>query len=325
MGERGIAREFCAPMTAPPARPRRRLSAPTWLIVLSIAVVVLVGGLFAVVRYGPLTSAGRLLIEAQASGLKIGRLGRLRVEGVRGDIWRSFTIDRLSIADDKGVWLDARNLDVQWRYAELFRRRLHIDFVSARQVSLIRRPTLTPEEKSSNLPVSFEIDAAKARIEMAPSFSWRRGVYDLRTAFSVERAGGAVGQGSAESVLHPGDHLHIRFDVGRTRSFVVAADAVEARGGALAGMLGLVADQPFTLTAMANGSTGAGHFTLASRVGGTTPIEGIGAWNAAGGSADVHLALAASSLLAGYQKISGRIYASTSRGPGRRTDFTPWF
>jgi len=285
--------------------PRRRPSGPAWLIIVSVGVVVIVGGLIGVARYGPLTSVGRMMIEARLTGLKVGRFGRLRIEGVRGDIWRSFTVSRLSIADRRGIWLDARGLAVRWHWSELLGRRLHMDFLSARTVTVIRRPILGPAEKPTPMPVSIQIDDARARVEMLPALSLRRGVYDIRTAFSVERFGGALGQGTAESVLHPGDHLHVRFDVGRSKAFTLAADAREASGGALAGALGLAADRPFSLTANAAGSMAAGRFTLDSRIGGLVPIQGAGAWNKAGGSADAHLVLAASSLLSPWRRMLG--------------------
>ena len=99
---------------------RRRLGAPGWIIVISVGLVLLVAAALSLVRYGAITPQGRLFVEARANGLKIGRMGRLKIEGVGGDIWRDFTVRRLTVIDEKGVWLDAQDLRVQWRYAELF-------------------------------------------------------------------------------------------------------------------------------------------------------------------------------------------------------------
>lgn len=282
----------------------RRLPRQGWLIVGSLLAVAAVAIVVAAIRYGPLTPAGRLFVAAQASGLKIGRLGTLRVEGVRGDVWSDFSVERLAIADEKGVWLDARGVRVHWRYAELFRRRLHIDLVTARLVTLVRRPTLRPKEKSRGLPLSFEIDRSNLRLVMMPAFSARRGVYDLAAVLDVERAGGGRARIFASSVLHPGDFLRMTADL-HGKQFRIDADASEAKGGALAGSLGMAPDQAFTFTARAQGAGGRGRLSLATRVGSAQPLRMSGAWTPLGGEAAGTIQLGASRLLARYRAMLG--------------------
>ncbi|MEP6966797.1 MAG: translocation/assembly module TamB, partial [Pseudomonadota bacterium] len=286
------------------ARSRRRRAA-FWLAIGAIGLIVLGGVLAAVVRYGPLTPAGRRFIEARATGLKVGRFGRLRIEGLAGDPWRAFSIARLSIADGNGVWLDARDVAIRWRWEGLFQRRVDLAMVAARNLSLLRRPILSPQEPPRPQPVSIDVEAARVRVEMTPAFSGRRGVYDLNAAFRVERSGAARGKVSAASLLHAGDFLTADFDIGRRGAFRVKADAREAQGGALAGAAGMAADQPFLLAVRADGSASAGRLFVAARVGGATPLEARGAWDGAGGSADGRIALSASSLLARYQAMVG--------------------
>src|SRR5258705_6752403 len=128
-------------------------------------------------------------------------------------------------------------------------------------------------------PVSFQVDAARGRVELAPELAYRRGVYDVVAQFDVERLGGARGVASAASVLHPGDFLKTNFDVGLHDAFRIDADASEAQGGALAGTLGLAANQPFQLAIHAKGTVAQGDFTLFTRVGTTDFLGGSGAWN----------------------------------------------
>ena len=289
----------------PEAKPKRRLSAPGWVILFSVSAFLLVALVVGVIRFGVLTPAGRLIVQSQVNGLKIGRLGRLKVEGLGGDLFGDFTVARLTIADEKGLWLDARALKVHWHFFELFGRRLHVDTLAARSVTLVRRPTLTAKTKDTGLPVSFQIDAARGRVEMLPAFSYRRGVYDVTTHFHVERAGGAGGAATVLSVLHPGDYLKTTFDIGLTKAFAIDADASEAQGGALAGALGLDANQPFLLSGHAKGTMSQGAFTLVTRIGQSTPLSGSGAWNSVGGSGHGQLRLDASTLLAAYAKRLG--------------------
>jgi translocation and assembly module TamB len=285
--------------------PAARLAPTAWLIIAAVAMVLIVGACAIAVRYGPLTATGRAFVEAQLNGVKVGRFGRLKIEGVRGDPWGRFTVRRLTISDGAGIWLDARDLAVRWRSAELLRRRVHATSITARTIVLMRRPVLSPAEPRNPLPVSIIVDKAAGRVVSMPSFSYQRGVYDLGAAFDIERLGAARGAIVANSALHAGDFLRAKFDVRGTRAFAIDARARESAGGAMAGALGLATGQPFLLDAQANGSLSAGRFTVLARDGASVPLSASGTWSGAGGSAQGRVQLAASTLLAGYQRVLG--------------------
>ncbi|WP_374471411.1 translocation/assembly module TamB domain-containing protein [Phenylobacterium sp.] len=291
--------------TSAPAEAIKRKLLPRVLVVLAITVVVSLGAIVMGTRYGVLLPEARLLIEARTDGLKVSRFGRLKIEGLSGDIWRDFRIRKLTIRDEKGVWLEANNVHMTWRYLELFRRRFHADSIEAQSIRLIRRPTLTPKGKDRGMPVSFHIDKAVARVEMLPEFSYRRGVYDLNLALDVQRRGGRTVNARAESVLHPGDHLYVDVDMGGRGPLKVRVDALEARGGALAGALGLAADQPFAMDVRADGRTAEGRFTALATSGELRPIVAQGAWTPAGGQASGRLLLTASELTAAWARRVG--------------------
>ena len=308
----------------PPAAPPRALLPKVIVVICAvIALVISIVGLS--VRYGVLVPEARLMIEARANGLKIGRMGRLRIEGLAGDVWRDFTIRKLTIVDEKGVWLQADNVHMVWRYSALFTRRFRAERIAADKVTILRRPTLTPKGKASGMPVSFEIVDARARVEMLPAFSYRRGVYDLSAAIDMKRTGGQKGHVVARSVLHTGDYLDLRFELGKARPLLIDAKAEEAQGGALAGSLGLPADQPFGLSIQANGKTSAGRFTARATSGETTPLAAQGAWTPQGGQASGRVSLSASTLTAPYAARLGDEAAFTLSGrkaPGELYDLT---
>jgi len=116
-------------------------------------------------------------------------------------------------------------------------------------------------------------------------------------SLDVQRGnGGQKGKIAAASVLHPGDRLNAQFDFGGGRPLLVIADAEEARGGALAGSLGLPADQPFALKARASGQASQGRFAAVATSGAGKPLDAQGAWTAQGGSAQGRVRLDASRL-----------------------------
>ena len=269
--------------------------------------VLIVAAALLAVRYGALTPQGRLLIEARTSGLRLGRLGRLKLQGLDGDIWREFTVAKMTIADEKGVWLQADHVTVSWSYVALLRRRLQINQLASSDVRILRRPSLAPKGPASRgLPVTFDIRKIGLRVQTLPAFSARPGLYNLTGKLSLERGGlGQTGDLQAASLLHAGDRLDVRFDVGRTRPLLVVANAVEAKGGALAGALGLHADRPFSLSARAAGSQSAGRLDARLSSGDTIPLDAHGAWSLAGGSIAGRATLAASSLTAAYVPMIG--------------------
>jgi len=306
----------------PEPKPRRRVlprSGPGWIMLISLLAVLLVGGVGVVARFGVNSTPGLLFIEARANGLKLGRYGKLRIEGLSGDIWRNFGIRRLTISDEKGVWLDAADVRMKWRYHELFVRRFHADEIDAREVRILRRPTLTPKTVSKGMPVSVQIESMRLPIETLPAFSYKRGLFALAGNVAVERKGPITVNIGAASRLHAGDRLILAIETGKDRPLKVFADVLEAEGGALAGAAGLPADKPFVLKASAGGAMNAGRFTLLATSGDTTPAEASGTWNAAGGSGTGRMSLTASTLTAKYAKMLGAEIKFSGQGAKARS------
>ena len=290
-----------ADASVPAQEAARRSRLPKAIVAVCMGLLLILGVLVLGTRYGVLLPQARLMIEARTDGLKIGSFGRLKIEGLSGDIWRDFRIRRLTIRDDQGVWLDAQNLHMRWRYAELFIRRFHAQEIDVQSLRLIRRPNRTPSTgPESGMPVSFYIDGARGQVELLPAFSGQPGLYDLGLYLAIRRSGGMRGTVRAISLLHAGDHLNLQFDIAKRRPMLILADVVEARGGALAGAAGLPANQPFLLRIQADGRTSAGRFTALAISGGTRPLEASGAWTPQGGQASGRASLTASSLTSAW-------------------------
>jgi len=242
----------------PPQTPTRRRflpgGGPGWILLVSLLAVLLVGGVGLVTRFGVNTTPGLMFIEARANGLKLGRFGRLKIEGLHGDLWSDFTVRRLTITDEKGVWLDADNVVVVWRYHELFLRRFHADRLAAGRVRILRRPTLTPKTTSRNLPLSVKIEKARLVVETLPAFSYRPGLFDVVGSLDVIRKGPVHVRMGVGSRLHAGDRIGLAIDSGKGAPLVVVADAEEVEGGAIAGSPGLAADKPLPPQVRARGA-----------------------------------------------------------------------
>ena len=277
------------------------------MILVAVLFVALAGVLL---RFGVLTPAARLLIEARLSGVSLGQVGKLKIEGLGGDVWRDFTVRRLTISDEHGVWLEADNLSVGWDYGALVRRQLQVSTLKAQEVTVIRRPSLAAKgPPSAGLPVAFDIRSMKLRLRTLPAFSTREGLYDVDGKLKLQRAGkGESGQLHAASLTHAGDFLDLDFDVGPTRPLRAAAKAQEAKGGAFAGALGLPADRPFSIDLKAEGAlTGqAGRIDLDVLSGDKRPLWAHGGWTSQGGVIAGRVSLDASSLTRGLMRMVGK-------------------
>lgn len=149
------------PDTAPPAPPapeetpaekvrrkRTRLQAIGFfsgIVVVGLVVLALIlaiGG-----RTYLVSDAGRELITGFVAGKKISRYGRINVEGLKGDLFDDFTLERVTITDSEGVWLEALDVRVDWTYWPLTLRRFHATEITAGKIRLIRRPVLDPPEE----------------------------------------------------------------------------------------------------------------------------------------------------------------------------------
>ncbi|MFN5617775.1 MAG: hypothetical protein ACK47T_04175, partial [Brevundimonas sp.] len=160
-------------------RSRRRLAA---LIaggvlggLLALVIMLMVGG-----RLYLATGPGRELVTSFVAGQSLGRFGRLGVEGLTGDLFDNFGLSRVTVEDDEGVWLELRDVRVDWSYWPLLTRRFHADRIEAGLIRVIRRPNLPPsDEPSARQPLSIDIDHFAAEVELLEGFSRTYGRWSL--------------------------------------------------------------------------------------------------------------------------------------------------
>ena len=295
-----------------------RVKALNWIGRFLLVFVVAAAVLGLAVRFGALTNQGRAFLEAQTRGLSLGRIGKLKIEGLTGDIWHDFAVRRLTISDKDGVWLDAHDLAMAWHPGELIARRFHATAIKATDVRLLRRPVLEPPTPNTGMPVSVAIDGLQTRLETLPAFSAEHGMFDVGAGFVIERLGGAVGKVQAASLLHAGDGLSVDFQFSKGKAVRLNADAKEAQGGAIAGSLGLPAKQAFLLNAKVGGTLDAGTLNVVAKSGDTTPLAATGEWTKGGGRADGRVQLSASSLMGWAVTMFGpsaEIHLAAARTP----------
>ncbi|MEO0750277.1 MAG: hypothetical protein AAFY25_00585, partial [Pseudomonadota bacterium] len=105
----------------------------------------------------------------------------VRVTGFRGALSSNATMERLTIADEDGVWLSLEDASLVWSRAALLRGRLEVDELTAGRIELSRLPQSDPDAPKPedaeatpfalpDLPVSIELGELRAdEVVLGPS------------------------------------------------------------------------------------------------------------------------------------------------------------
>lgn len=289
---------------------------------LALAMILAVGG-----RMYLLSGPGRDLVTSFVTGQKIGRYGRINVEGLSGDLFDDFTIGRVTVTDAQGVWLEATDVRVDWSYWPLVARRFHASEISAGQVRLLRRPEVDPPDGKPPrpLPLGIDIDRFNANVELLEGFSREYGRWRLEGQASVPRLGDKAVTLNADSLNRPGDYLRLAATIGdRPEDLRLDFRANEADGGPLAGSLGYSPDQPFFASALVNGEA----VSATVRTGDFTPLTIQGRYGTSGSRISGFADFSGSDLLAPFVSRIGRTarfgFASVPEGEDTTIHGVAW-
>lgn len=179
------------------------------------------------------------------------------VTGFRGALSSRATVDRLTIADDAGVWLTLTNVVLDWNRVAVLRGNIEINALTADEVTLDRLPqtsaTPSPEAKGfalPDLPVGVRIGRiAAGRVTLGASVLGQPVAGTLTAALTLS---GGEGQGNL-TIERQDDGPDGRIALNASYSnasgqLVLALDATEAAGGIAATLLNIPGAPALRLT-----------------------------------------------------------------------------
>ena len=89
------------------------------------------------------------------------------IDGFKGALSSAASFDRMTIADDDGIWLTLEDVKLDWNRSALLRGRLEVQSLTAKRLDIPRLPVTPPASKIPDaeakpfslpeLPVSVEI------------------------------------------------------------------------------------------------------------------------------------------------------------------------
>ncbi|WP_027133722.1 translocation/assembly module TamB domain-containing protein [Geminicoccus roseus] len=110
-------------------------------VVLAVPLVLL-AVVWGAVQLGPVQA----WLAGKVQELTAGTDSEVRITGLSGGLPFSPRIEKLTVADKQGVWLEAEDLRLQIAWTQLFGGRIHVDEVGAGRVAVLRTPVSTAPE-----------------------------------------------------------------------------------------------------------------------------------------------------------------------------------
>ena len=138
---------------------RRALKISAWTVGGIALLILVLGGVLIV---GGNSNAGRALIEKMTYRLTSGHVS---LAGLTGSFPQALFIERLELSDDRGVWLTAERVTLDWSPAALLARRLQIDALHAAAVDMERLPESSPNAPSGTVSIPH-IDVAGLAVDV---------------------------------------------------------------------------------------------------------------------------------------------------------------
>jgi translocation and assembly module TamB len=192
---------------------------------------------------------------------------QIRLQGVTGALSSRARIERVTISDAEGAWLEIDTVELDWSRLALLRGRVAINRLSANRIAWLRRPEIPPAPKSRlpqqaeaqpfqlpQLPVSIQV----AELQVG-SFSFAESVFGQAADFSVEGALNLT-RGTLQSNLDirrldgPGGNLTLVAGFSNaTRQLDIDLDLHEPEGGVVATLLRIEGTPAIDLTVEGSG------------------------------------------------------------------------
>ncbi|WP_430429975.1 translocation/assembly module TamB domain-containing protein [Oceanicaulis sp.] len=244
----------------------------------AILVAALVLGLAGLVSLSH--APGRALVSHLADGRRIDAVGVVQLIGLQGDVLSDFSVERLTLSDEQGVWLEADNVRVAWRARSLLGSTIAVEAVEADRIVVHRRPDLERADASEG-GASRGVRLNQLRISElvleAPVLGDRAALRASAALTSSPQSGQNL---TAEIVRIDGASDRLVADLTRNRQGMIEG-RVSAQAEADSPLAGLVyaGGRGFLLEATISGTPDAGRADYSFEVGETVGLEGRGSWD----------------------------------------------
>lgn len=158
---------------------------PLWSKIV-IGLIALVVILMTAVRLLAMSSVGRGLVEKQIEALNVSGQ-RIEIEGLKGDLFSSFRIERLQLRDANGIWAEIEDVRLKWKPDALLGKRVILKELAISDMLISRRPEISPSEETPKKKSSgFALKGARLDNFYLDHFLLEKGVLAERVSGSAD-------------------------------------------------------------------------------------------------------------------------------------------
>jgi translocation and assembly module TamB len=209
------------------------------------------------------STPGHRLIVDRISMLRPSSGLRIRIGRIDGSIWNRARIRDLRLYDTRGLFLEAPEIDLDWRPIAWTANRLWINSARTDLLILHRLPRLKPSAKKGPLLPGFDIHVGRLdvkRLRLAPAVAGRLLVSRIEASADIHKGRVLLKLDSASNV---GDRLRLQLDSEPDRDkFDLDAKVVGPADGAIAGITGWKRPVDGVVTGLGRWSDWKGRATL---------------------------------------------------------------
>ena len=178
-----------------------------WLGLIGLSLVLLGAGL----RWAAGSAPGRWAVMNMLDGRVVSGQ-TLALEGLSGDPLSRLQLERLTLSDVDGVWLEAEMIELDWQAGSLASGPYQIDRLTAERVSVLRRPILpgrtdNDETGTPSLPALQLGEFRIGEIMLAEGVAGPQARLQLEAQADIRALTAMSGRIRAERLDAPGDYL----------------------------------------------------------------------------------------------------------------------
>ena len=96
------------------------------------------------------TDPGADFVENQVNKRSFGAVESIEISGLSGNPFGEFSLEGLKVKDKDGIWLEAKDVSMEWRPLSLLRRHVNIVDVKTGSIDVLRKPQLNNVESSGS-------------------------------------------------------------------------------------------------------------------------------------------------------------------------------
>ncbi len=237
---------------------RARRKIPLWMRI-AIGVMLALFALAAAgvaLRYWITSDGGRAFIVSQIDGRRIGPLGTIRISGLQGDPLDAATVADITLVDDEGIWLRAKDARLEWTPTELLAGQLEIRAIKIRKVDMLRSPRTTYQNENNPPPdIGLRLDQIEIdEFEIADNVIGPNAKYRISGGAAQGRNGGGFARLVVAPISGPADRADISAEWTEEGTLKGQVAIAGPAGGLVSVLTQAPEDDPVTLSASLSGT-----------------------------------------------------------------------